>query len=32
MGPRDGQLVKRSAESAGQFNLPYQLLNAAELK
>ncbi len=32
IGPRDGQLVKRSAESAGQFNLPYQLLNATELK
>ncbi len=32
VGSRDGQLVQRSSASAGQFNLPYQLLDAAELK
>ncbi len=31
IGPRDGELVRRSAESAGQFNLAHELLDAKEL-
>jgi sarcosine oxidase len=32
IAPQDGQLVKRSAESAGQFSLPHEILAAAEIK
>ena len=32
LGPRDGELVKRSAESAQIFGLPHETLSAAELK
>ena len=32
LGPESGELVKRSAESAQEFNLPYELLSARELK
>ncbi len=32
LGPSDGKLVKRSAESAKLFGLPHELLGAAELK
>lgn len=31
IGPGDGQLVARSAEAARQFNLPHEMLSAAEL-
>ncbi len=32
IGPTDGQLVRRSAESAREFELPYEILDGAELK
>jgi sarcosine oxidase len=32
IGPGDGELVKRSAESASAFGLPHELLDAEELK
>jgi sarcosine oxidase len=32
IGPKDGQLVSRSAESARQFGLPHEIFSAQELK
>ncbi len=32
LGPSDGELVKRSSESAAMFNLPHSILSASELR